>query len=95
MSALKALLLATLLGAALQGSRAARATNVGQECCMDYFKGAIPVKRLLGWYKTSEGCPKEAIVFLTIQGRAICSDPKDMRVKKAIRYLNSRRNLRV
>uniref|UniRef100_A0A9L0K063 C-C motif chemokine n=1 Tax=Equus asinus TaxID=9793 RepID=A0A9L0K063_EQUAS len=67
----------------------ARATNVGRECCLEYFKGVIPLRRLITWYRTSPECPKDAIVFRTILGRSICSDPKDTKVKKSIRYLES------
>uniref|UniRef100_A0A8D1RXS3 C-C motif chemokine n=1 Tax=Sus scrofa TaxID=9823 RepID=A0A8D1RXS3_PIG len=69
------------------GSPAARGTNVGRECCLEYFKGAIPLRKLVGWYQTSDECTRDAIVLVTFQGRAICSDPKDTWVKKAIRYL--------
>uniref|UniRef100_A0A452V8V6 C-C motif chemokine n=2 Tax=Ursus maritimus TaxID=29073 RepID=A0A452V8V6_URSMA len=78
-----------LLGASLQVTHAARGTNVGRECCLEYFKGAIPLRRLKMWYRTSRECPKEAIVLVTVQDKPICSDPKDMRVKRAIRYLKS------
>ncbi|XP_077607538.1 C-C motif chemokine 17 [Crocuta crocuta] len=88
MMSLRMLLLVTLLlGASLQLTHAARATNVGRECCLEYFKGAIPLRRLTGWYKTSAECPKDAIVFLTLHGKSICSNPKDARVKKTISYL--------
>ncbi|XP_047386050.1 C-C motif chemokine 17 [Sciurus carolinensis] len=90
MSPLKTLLLAALLlGASLQHIHAARATNVGRECCLEYFKGAIPVRKLVTWYRTSAECPRDAIVLVTAQGRFICSDPKDRHVKKAIRHLQS------
>ncbi|XP_049720476.1 C-C motif chemokine 17 isoform X2 [Elephas maximus indicus] len=90
MTPMKMLLLAALLlGASLQHTQAARATNVGRECCLEYFKGAIPLKKLTSWYRTSEECPRDAIVFLTVQGRAICSDPKDTRVKKAVGHLKN------
>nr|XP_012807188.1 C-C motif chemokine 17 [Jaculus jaculus] len=88
MTALKWLLLAALLlGASLQLANTARATNVGRECCLEYFKGAIPIRKLVTWYRTSTECPRDAIVFITVQGRAICSDPKDKFVKKAIKHL--------
>ncbi|XP_036866682.1 C-C motif chemokine 17 isoform X2 [Manis javanica] len=88
MTPLKVLLLVTLvLGASLQDTHAARATNVGRECCLEYFRGAIPFRKLATWHRTSAECPKEAIVFVTVHGKSICSDPKDMRVKKAVRYL--------
>ncbi|NP_001243076.1 C-C motif chemokine 17 precursor [Sus scrofa] len=88
MTPLKMLLLvALLLGASLQDAHAARGTNVGRECCLEYFKGAIPLRKLVGWYQTSDECTRDAIVLVTFQGRAICSDPKDTWVKKAIRYL--------
>ncbi|KFO26952.1 C-C motif chemokine 17 [Fukomys damarensis] len=88
MTSLKMLLLAALLlGASLQLGRAARATNVGRECCLEYFKGAIPTKKLVHWYKTSPECPKDAVIFVTARGRLVCSDPEDRHVKKAIRHL--------
>ncbi|KAL2762377.1 C-C motif chemokine 17 precursor, partial [Daubentonia madagascariensis] len=90
MAPLKTLLLAALLlGASLQHIHAARATNVGQECCLEYFKGAIPVRKLVRWYRTSVECSRDAIVFVTIQGRSICSDPGDKRVKKAVKHLQN------
>ncbi|XP_032181242.1 C-C motif chemokine 17 [Mustela erminea] len=93
MTPLKMLLLLTLLlGASLQVLHAARGTNVGRECCLEYFKGAIPLRRLKGWYRTSRECPKEAIVLISVQDKPICSDPKDTRVKKAVRYLKRMHN---
>ncbi|XP_006748631.1 C-C motif chemokine 17 [Leptonychotes weddellii] len=93
MTPLKMLLLvALLLGASLQVTHATRGTNVGREGCLEYFKGAIPLKRLKMWYKTSRECPKEAIVLVTVHDKSICLDPKDTRVKNAVRYLKSRRD---
>ncbi|KAM6177430.1 C-C motif chemokine 17 [Erethizon dorsatum] len=90
MMPLQTLLLATLLlGASLQHGRAARATNVGRECCLEYFNGAIPTRKLVRWYRTSAECPRDAIVFVTVQGRLICSDPEARHVRKAVRYLQS------
>uniref|UniRef100_A0A452R3C0 C-C motif chemokine n=1 Tax=Ursus americanus TaxID=9643 RepID=A0A452R3C0_URSAM len=79
----------TLTGTPAPSFSIARGTNVGRECCLEYFKGAIPLRRLKMWYRTSRECPKEAIVLVTVQDKPICSDPKDMRVKRAIRYLKS------
>nr|XP_020020248.1 C-C motif chemokine 17 [Castor canadensis] len=90
MQPLRTLLLAILLlGASLQHSQAARAPNTGRECCRELFKGAIPVRRLATWYKTPPECSRNAIVFVTIQGKFICSDPKDKHVKKAMKYLET------
>ncbi|XP_004395844.1 PREDICTED: C-C motif chemokine 17 [Odobenus rosmarus divergens] len=86
------LLVMLLLGASLQVTHAARGTNVGWECCLKYFKGAVPLKRLKTWYKTPGECPKEAIVLVTVHDKSICSDPKDTKVKKAVRYLESMRD---
>ncbi|XP_036897594.1 C-C motif chemokine 17 [Sturnira hondurensis] len=84
----KMLLLVTLLlGASLQDAHAARGTNVGRECCLEYFKGAVPVSRVVTWYHTPEECPKNAIVFVTRQGRYICMNPEDTKVKKAMKHL--------
>ncbi|XP_054567182.1 C-C motif chemokine 17 isoform X3 [Eptesicus fuscus] len=83
------LLLTLLLGASLQDARAARGIHVGRECCVEYFKGAIPVRRVVRWYRTSEECPRAAFVFVTVQGRSICANPKEAMVKKAVKYLRS------
>ncbi|EFB22227.1 hypothetical protein PANDA_000035 [Ailuropoda melanoleuca] len=45
-----------------RSGKLSRGTNVGRECCLEYFKGAIPLRRLKMWYRTSRECPKEAIV---------------------------------
>ncbi|XP_066099452.1 C-C motif chemokine 17 [Saccopteryx bilineata] len=90
MTPLKVLFLVTLLlGAFLQETRAARGTNVGQECCMEYFRGAIPFKKLVTWHWTSEDCPRRALVFVTARGRSICVNPQDARVRKAVKYLQT------
>ncbi|XP_069312727.1 C-C motif chemokine 17 [Eulemur rufifrons] len=88
MAPLQTLLLAALLlGASLQHVHAARGTNVGRECCLEYFRGAIPVRKLVDWYRTSAECTRDAIVLVTVQGRSICSDPGEARVTKAVRHL--------
>ncbi|XP_037374038.1 C-C motif chemokine 17 [Talpa occidentalis] len=88
MASLKMLLLiALLLGASLQDTHAARAPNVGLSCCFTFNTQAIPLKKLVGWYRTSEECSKVAIVLITVQGRSICSDPKDPKTKRAVKYL--------
>uniref|UniRef100_A0A8C6CHT3 C-C motif chemokine n=2 Tax=Moschus TaxID=68410 RepID=A0A8C6CHT3_MOSMO len=88
MAPLKTLLLVTLLlGVLLQDTHAARAGSVGRECCLQFFKGPIPAKKLVDWYRTSGDCPNNAIVLVTRHGRTICANPKDTNVKKAVRYL--------
>ncbi|XP_036131964.1 C-C motif chemokine 17 [Molossus molossus] len=90
MTPVKMLLLVTLLlGASLQATHAARGTNVGRECCLEYFQGAIPTRRLVAWYRTSEDCSKRAIVFVTVQGKFICMNPDETKVKAAIKYLKN------
>ncbi|XP_054567191.1 C-C motif chemokine 17 isoform X7 [Eptesicus fuscus] len=71
------------------GRCGARGIHVGRECCVEYFKGAIPVRRVVRWYRTSEECPRAAFVFVTVQGRSICANPKEAMVKKAVKYLRS------
>ncbi|KAB0393165.1 hypothetical protein E2I00_014977, partial [Balaenoptera physalus] len=92
MTSLKMLLLAALLlGASLQDthagegrSEAAGGKDTGQG---GYFKGAIPLRKLVRWYRTPGDCPRDAIVLVTLHGRSICSDPKDVQVKKAVKHL--------
>lgn len=40
----------------------ARAGSVGRECCLQFYKGSIPKKALMDWYRTSGDCPNNAIV---------------------------------
>ncbi|KAJ1073273.1 hypothetical protein K5549_016676, partial [Capra hircus] len=74
-------------GAGAHGPGAARAGSVGRECCLQFYKGSIPKKALMDWYPTSGDCPNNAIVLVTRSGRSICANPKDKKVKKAVRYL--------
>ncbi|XP_066876217.1 C-C motif chemokine 17 isoform X1 [Kogia breviceps] len=66
-----------------------RGASVGRECCLEYFKEASPLRKLVRWYRTPEDCPRDAIVLVTLRGRSICSDPKDVRVKKAVKHLKN------
>ncbi|KAM9757262.1 C-C motif chemokine 17 [Dama dama] len=92
MAPLKTLLLvALLLGALLQDTHAARAGNVGRECCLQFYKGPIPGKLLVDWYHTPGDCPNNAIVLVTRHGKNICANPKDKNVKRAMKYFQKHR----
>ncbi|XP_051829871.1 C-C motif chemokine 17 [Antechinus flavipes] len=86
------LLVVLFLGIFPQHSNSARATNLGQDCCNTYVKGAIPFPKLKSWFKTSIFCRKEAIVFITVLKKNICVDPKKKWVDAAIKYLNKNNN---
>uniref|UniRef100_A0A8C8XGV6 Uncharacterized protein n=1 Tax=Panthera leo TaxID=9689 RepID=A0A8C8XGV6_PANLE len=51
----------------------ARATGVGQGYYLEYFKGTIPVRKLMMWYRTSAECPRDAIV---VEIPIHCSAPR-------------------
>ncbi|XP_065776577.1 C-C motif chemokine 17 [Muntiacus reevesi] len=92
MAPLKTLLLvALLLGALLQDTHAARAGNVGRECCLQFYKGSIPGKLLVDWYQTPGDCPNKAIVLVTRHGKNICANPNDKNVKRAMKYFQKHR----
>ncbi|XP_072499571.1 C-C motif chemokine 17 [Notamacropus eugenii] len=82
------LLVVLVLGIFLQHSDSARAPNVGQDCCNSYAKGAIPLSKLVTWSKTPGGCRKEAIVFVTVLKKSICTNPNEKWVKMAIKFLS-------
>uniref|UniRef100_A0A8C4LZM9 Chemokine interleukin-8-like domain-containing protein n=1 Tax=Equus asinus TaxID=9793 RepID=A0A8C4LZM9_EQUAS len=66
-----------------------RMTSVGQECCLEYLQGTIPARKLMPWYRTSVECPRD-VIAVSLQGLLLsCSDPKDTRVKKAVRHMRS------
>uniref|UniRef100_A0A3Q2H454 Uncharacterized protein n=1 Tax=Equus caballus TaxID=9796 RepID=A0A3Q2H454_HORSE len=63
----------------------AQMTSVGQECCLEYLQGTIPARKLMPWYRTSV----EWFFPLSVGLLLSCSDPKDTRVKKAVRHMRS------
>ncbi|XP_048398391.1 C-C motif chemokine 20-like [Stegostoma tigrinum] len=62
------------------------------DCCLRYSRGRIPLKMISGYVEqqSNEICEKDAIIFYTVGGRAVCADPDDKWVKRALRYLSKK-----
>ncbi|XP_053560827.1 C-C motif chemokine 3 [Bombina bombina] len=50
-------------------------------CCFNYSTKPIPQKLISDYYFTSSHCSNPGVIFKTIKGRSICSNPSDQWVK--------------
>ncbi|XP_054497011.1 C-C motif chemokine 5-like [Agelaius tricolor] len=64
------------------------------ECCFGYIKGVLRLDVLLGFNFTTRECYFPAIVFDTKKGAKICANPEDKWVKRAVKELLKRKELR-
>ncbi|KAG7231041.1 hypothetical protein INR49_025071 [Caranx melampygus] len=71
------------LSEALRGSGPKR-------CCFSFKENAVPKERVVSYMKTSQRCPKSAILFKTGGGRYICAKPSATWVKNLISYLDNK-----
>ncbi|XP_020390843.1 C-C motif chemokine 20-like [Rhincodon typus] len=94
MSALRKLVLVTVLSLIMLSmvSFLVTAYSMYSDCCLRYSRGRIPLKFISGYVEqqSNEICEKDAIIFYTVAGRAVCADPEDKWVKRAIYYLSKK-----
>ncbi|XP_032887285.1 C-C motif chemokine 20-like [Amblyraja radiata] len=62
------------------------------DCCLAYSKKRLPQKLISGYVEqnSNEICEKDAIIFFTVRGRAVCADPEHHWVKKALNFLSKK-----
>ncbi|XP_032887286.1 C-C motif chemokine 20-like [Amblyraja radiata] len=94
MNTLKRLLpvaLLSLIVLSMFGNSLSAATPYG-DCCLAYSKKRLPRKLISGYVeqKSNEICEIDAIIFYTIRGRAVCADPEQQWVKKALYFLSKK-----
>ncbi|XP_001518964.2 monocyte chemotactic protein 1B-like [Ornithorhynchus anatinus] len=65
--------------------------NIPQSCCFSWSKKPIPLHLLSGYFVTSSKCSLESVIFRTVKGVEICTDPKEKWVQDRIKRLESRR----
>ncbi|XP_039359801.1 uncharacterized protein LOC120384806 isoform X2 [Mauremys reevesii] len=83
-----ALLVIFLLGLCLQRIPAApQGILEDTTCCTGVIEGAIRFSNLRSFYRTSPGCRRRAVVFVTLQNREVCANPEAKWVQVAIRRL--------
>ncbi|XP_029109204.1 C-C motif chemokine 3-like [Scleropages formosus] len=61
--------------------------SASNDCCVKFFKGVIPLKKIMSYYKTSSSCPKQAIVMKTDKGQQ-CVNPEMPWVKRHVASLD-------
>ncbi|XP_047444584.1 monocyte chemotactic protein 1B-like isoform X2 [Mugil cephalus] len=55
------------------------------DCCLQWSRTKLHPKQIKNYTIQSEGvCPIKAVVFLTVRGKRVCSNPETPWVKKAI-----------
>uniref|UniRef100_A0A4W5Q129 Chemokine interleukin-8-like domain-containing protein n=2 Tax=Hucho hucho TaxID=62062 RepID=A0A4W5Q129_9TELE len=68
---------------------AVNALETGTECCMK-FSEIIPLKKVVSLRTTSSSCPRKALIFTTIIGKAFCVDPSKAWVQSHVTKIESR-----
>ncbi|NXP89832.1 CCL14 protein, partial [Passerina amoena] len=64
------------------------------ECCFDYVKGVLRLDVLLSFNSTTRDCYFPAIVFETKKGAKVCANPEEKWVKRAVKVLLKKKELR-
>uniref|UniRef100_A0A4W5LUE7 Chemokine interleukin-8-like domain-containing protein n=1 Tax=Hucho hucho TaxID=62062 RepID=A0A4W5LUE7_9TELE len=83
-------LLCSLLTTSAQGMCVSvNALETGTECCMK-FSEIIPLKKVVSLRTTSSSCPRKALIFTTIIGKAFCVDPSKAWVQSHVTKIESR-----
>uniref|UniRef100_A0A4W5J8Q7 Chemokine interleukin-8-like domain-containing protein n=1 Tax=Hucho hucho TaxID=62062 RepID=A0A4W5J8Q7_9TELE len=83
------LLLGLLCSLHTTSAQAVNALETGTECCMK-FSEIIPLKKVVSLRTTSSSCPRKALIFTTIIGKAFCVDPSKAWVQSHVTKIESR-----
>ncbi|XP_006906714.1 C-C motif chemokine 20 isoform X2 [Pteropus alecto] len=91
MSSSKTLLLAALMSVLLL-HLCSKSEASSFDCCLGYTEHAIHPRFLLGFTQqlASEACDINAVIFHTRRKLAVCADPKQTWVKRAVHILSQR-----
>ncbi|XP_039711507.1 C-C motif chemokine 20 isoform X1 [Pteropus medius] len=92
MSRSKTLLLAALMSVLLLHLCSKSEAASSFDCCLGYTEHVINPRFLLGFTQqlASEACDINAVIFHTRRKLAVCADPKQTWVKRAVHILSQR-----
>ncbi|XP_077097735.1 C-C motif chemokine 19a.1 [Siphateles boraxobius] len=83
-----------VLAFVLYCSPAEAQADLALDCCLTVSHKSIPKHLLLTYRKQFkfDGCPRDAVIFLTRKGRKLCSPPaaEEQWVKENIKFLDTR-----
>ncbi|KAM7146848.1 C-C motif chemokine 22 [Macrochelys suwanniensis] len=60
-------------------------------CCVGVTKGPIRFGNLRSFYRTSPGCRRPAVVFVTLRNIEVCADPEAKWVRNAMQRLKKKK----
>ncbi|XP_072894456.1 C-C motif chemokine 20-like isoform X1 [Hemitrygon akajei] len=67
-------------------------TSAIADCCLHYSQSRLPFRLISGFVmqQSNEMCDIDAVIFYTIRGRAICANPEERWVKRALHFLSKK-----
>ncbi|XP_072543230.1 C-C motif chemokine 18-like [Salminus brasiliensis] len=84
------LLLALLVILYLQSCVEGQNANGPGQCCFNFRKKPIPVRRIVKYAVTRPDCPKPGVILTNRRGDSVCVDPGDKWVKQAMDQIDQR-----
>lgn len=64
-------------------------------CCQKTSNTMLERAKIKSYYKQKKGlCPVDAVIFVTVKGKKLCSDPTSAWVKKTMAYVNEKKRAR-
>ncbi|KAJ8394982.1 hypothetical protein AAFF_G00039330 [Aldrovandia affinis] len=91
---MKSLRNALLCLAVLQLSPAIIQSSDGHvaSCCLKTSTTTLPREKIKDYYNQKSGiCPVDAVIFVTMKGKRICSDPANLWVNKTMKYVDGKK----
>uniref|UniRef100_A0A8C3S330 C-C motif chemokine n=1 Tax=Chelydra serpentina TaxID=8475 RepID=A0A8C3S330_CHESE len=71
-------------------SSLSEALNTPRVCCYKYFHNPISWRRVVKYEYTSSGCSQPAVIFTTIKGKTLCTNPDEKWVQDIVTQLSAR-----
>ncbi|KAG9274739.1 C-C motif chemokine 8-like [Astyanax mexicanus] len=84
------LLLGLLVVLCLQSCVEGQHMNEPSVCCFSFYKGRIPLQRIMKYETTRSDCTKPGVVFTVWSGKRVCVEPADDWVKQTMDQIDKR-----